>query len=205
MEQIINPNANSNKYILETDSKISAYDLKLKELETKYANTIREKDALISQKESLIREKDNSISQKESLIRQKDNSISQKESLIREKDNIISQKESLIRQKDNSIYQKESLIREKDNIISQKESLIREKNSNLSQEYKYKKSLTLLLLRCYRDIEYNYNNFRDPIPILTKIRSVIDLDKVGPNYTAFNNTIVYSPGFQLSDIEVVRG
>ncbi len=61
MEQVINPNANSGKYILETESKISAYDLKLKELETKYANTIREKDALISQKESLLIEKDNEI------------------------------------------------------------------------------------------------------------------------------------------------
>ncbi len=88
MEQVINPNANSDKYILETESKISAYDLKLKELETKYANTIKEKDALISQKESLSSTRNSDIISLNDRIRNQEATIS---SLIDQRDSKQSQ------------------------------------------------------------------------------------------------------------------
>ncbi len=159
MEQIIDPALNSKKHISEINSIVENLNNKILDLETKYANTIKAKDAIISEKEDIIRAKDNSIYQRDSLIKTKES--------------LILQKESIIREKDYSIYNKDSIIKEKENTIN--------------KEFSEKIQLISRLLNCYKTLESNNNSISRSE--MREIKNLIKVEVNGNRYSAYNGLV----------------
>ena len=84
MEQIINPSANSEKYIKETDTKVKEFSDKIDSLEKQYASVIKSKDDEINAEKKKVNDISSSLN---TIINSKDSIISDKISKITKLEN----------------------------------------------------------------------------------------------------------------------
>ena len=91
MEQVINPSANSEKYIKETDTKVKEFSDKIDSLEKQYASVIKTKDDEITAEKKKVNDISSSLN---SIISDLRNQISSKDSVINSKNKIISESEN---------------------------------------------------------------------------------------------------------------
>lgn len=86
---------------------------------------------LLKNKDAVIQQKDEQLKNKDALIQQKDQQIQGKERQLKDKDTVILQRDRLVENKDVVIRQKDQQIQEKDQQLTHKDAVIQQLNQQI--------------------------------------------------------------------------
>ena len=96
----------------------------LEHQDREWRKALREKDAVIYQKDEALQQKDQVLQQKEQALQQKDQALQQKVQALQQKDQALQRNEQALQQKDQALQQKDQVLQEKEQALARVKQIL---------------------------------------------------------------------------------